>query len=150
MEPNKPRKPRVKKEPKEPKPARITAEQRKDWRNLPTAAWNTLTFTEYFRGMNEERFGVSVEDYRPFRNWRVEQSLILRELTRYGPEVLRAAFDAAFDEYRPTRDYPTLTGGFAVNYVIHKYIARALADIAERGRMGVEQTRVIKSEPIAW
>lgn len=115
----KPRAPRKKAEPK------ITAEQRKDWRNLPVTEWNTLTFHVYFADMNAELFGV--ETYAPLRNWGFEQGAIKRELAAHGPEVLREAFDEAFRTYRPTRDYPILTAGFAIAYRINTLIPAILA-----------------------
>lgn len=107
------------------KPKRITTFKRKDWRTLPVSDWNTLTFTVYFVDMNRELFGV---EYVPMRNWRFEQGVIKRTLDMYGPEIVRQAFDVCFREYRPTREYPILTAGFAVSYRINAIIPRLLAE----------------------
>ncbi len=104
---------------------RITAERRRDWKALPTSDWNTLTFTEYFRSMNEEYFGIA--EYMPMRNWRFEQGVIKRALDAHGPELLRAAFDECFRTYRPSSEYPMLTAGFAVAYRINTILPRLIA-----------------------
>jgi len=116
---------------------RITAEQRRDWRTLPTEHWNVLTFTEFFRGMNADLYGV---EYAPLRNWRFEQGVIKRQLDEYGPEILRAAFEEAFRTYRPTGDYPILTAGFACAYRINTIIPRLLAERADAERRKAELT----------
>ncbi|MFF2886707.1 hypothetical protein [Paenibacillus sp. NPDC057967] len=115
---------------------RITAEQRRDWPNLPTMYWNTLTFTEYFRGMNKLLYGA---EYAPLRNWKFEQGVIKRQLDEYGPEILRAAFDECFRTYRSTHDYPILTAGFAVAYRINGIIPKLLAEKAEAERRETEK-----------
>jgi hypothetical protein len=123
--------------PKQPPKPRITAEQRRDWRNLPTEHWNTLTFTEFFRGMNGDLYGA---DYVPLRNWRFEQGVIKRQLDEYGPEVLRAAFEECFRTYKPSRDYPILTAGFACAYRINTIIPRLIAQATEAERLAAEKT----------
>lgn len=120
--------------------AKITAAQRKDWRNLPVTNWNVLTFTEYFRDKNRELYGV---EYTPLRNWRFEQGVLRRFLDEYGPEILREAFDECFRTYRPTAQYPILTAGFACAYRINGIIPRLLRERAELERRDHE----IKSGP---
>lgn len=131
--------------------ARITVEQRKNWRELPTSAWNTLTFHAYFADMNREKFGV--EEYVPLRNWGYEQRQIKSAIEHYGPEVLRDVFDAAFAEYRPTRTYPILTAGFVISFVMSRLLPRILADQAERAHIEAEQAGgnvAGNGAPIAW
>lgn len=111
---------------------RITAAQRKDWRTLPTSDWNTLTFTVYIAEMNRAVFGV--DEYLPMRNWRFEQGVIKRAIDAHGTLILRAAFDEAFRTYTPTREYPYLTAGFAINYVINRIIPKIKAEIAAKER----------------
>lgn len=123
---------------KAPTKPRITAEQRKDWKTLATADWNTLTFCEYFRGMNEEHYGIPVENYAPMRNWRFEQGVLKRSLDAHGPELLRAACDEAFRTHRPSTLYPQLTAGFACNYVINGILPRLMA---EKARVQAEKDR---------
>lgn len=98
---------------------------RRDWRNLPLIEWNTSTFHAYFADMNRKCYGV--EEYVPMRNWRFEQGVIKHAIDRYGTEVLRQAFDECFREYRPTREYPLLTAGFAINYRINTIIPKLIA-----------------------
>jgi hypothetical protein len=121
---------------KPPKKPRITAEQRKDWRNLPTADWNVMTFIAFFTDRNAELFGT--ETYMPMRNWSFEQGVLKRAISTHGPTVLREACEAAFESYRPTRDYPLLTAGFAVSYRINALIPAILARRADGERRAAE------------
>lgn len=105
---------------------RITAAQRKDWRNLPYEHWNTSTVHVYSADMNRELFGV---EYSPMRNWSFEQGVIKRALSEHGAEVLKRAFDECFRTYKPTREYPLLTAGFAISYRINSMIPRIKAEI---------------------
>lgn len=107
---------------------KITGEQRKDWRNLPYEDWNVRTVHAYFEDMNRERFGV--DEYLPMRNWRFEQGVIKRALDEHGAKVLHRAFDECFRTYRPTREFPLLTAGFAVSYRINGLIPRIKAELA--------------------
>lgn len=115
---------------------KLTAAQRKDWRNLPTVEWNTVTFHVYFADMNREHYGV--DSYMPMRNYGFEQAQIKRAIDAHGPELLRAAFDECFRQYRPTREYPILTAGFCVSYRINSILPRLIAERAEKERR--EQT----------
>lgn len=114
--------------PKEPrkKAAPKPKIDRKDWRNLPLEQWNTLTVHAMFADRNRELYGV--ETYVPMRNWRFEQGVIKRTLTEHGPEVLRQVFDAAFEEYRPTREFPILTAGFVIAYMMSRILPRIQAE----------------------
>ena len=112
------------------KAPKITAAQRKNWRTLPTADWNVLTFHAFFRDMNADLSPGS--EYLPMGNWRLEQSLLKRQLDAHGPEVLRAAFEECFRTYRPTAAYPILTAGFAINYRINTLIPRIKADLSTK------------------
>jgi hypothetical protein len=87
--------------------------------------------------MNSELYGA---DYVPLRNWRFEQGVIKRQLDEYGPEVLRAAFEECFRTYKPSRDYPILTAGFACAYRINTIIPRLLREKAEADRRAAEKT----------
>jgi len=102
-----------------------------DWRALPIDRWNVRSFHAYFADMNRELYGM---DYVPMRNYSFEQGVIKRELTKYGPEILRQAFDECFRTYKPTAQYPILTAGFAVAYRINTIIPRLLAEQAEAER----------------
>lgn len=131
-----------------PKPKRITNEQRKDWRNLPTSEWNTLTFTVYFTDMNAELFGA---EYLPLRNWRFEQAQIKRALDAYGPEILRQACEICFAEYKPSREYPVLTAGFALSYRINTIIPRLINEerkVADREAQRANSPDV--ADVISW
>jgi len=108
-----------------PKPPKI---DRKDWRNLPSEQWNVRSFHVFFADMNAELFGAT--DYVPLRNWAFEQGVIKRAITEHGAVALRRAFDEAFRTYRPTREYPILTAGFAVAYRINSVLPRIKAEMA--------------------
>lgn len=99
---------------------------RKDWRGLPYDKWNTTTVHAYFADMNRELFGM---EYAPMRNWSFEQGVIKRALTEHGAEKLRKAFDVCFREYRPTREYPMLTAGFAIAYRLNTVLPRLQFEI---------------------
>jgi hypothetical protein len=121
---------------------------RKDWRNLPLDQWNTLTFHAYFADMNRELFGI--ETYLPMRNWGFEQAQIKRALSLYGAEILRAAFDECFRTYRPTREFPLLTAGFAISYRINSVIPRILAERERKEASGPVNNGKSASELAAW
>lgn len=121
---------------KAPSKPRITAEQRRDWRNLPTTDWNVMTFIAFFAGMNAELFGA--ETYLPMRNYAFEQGVLKRAITQHGPEILRTACEEAFRSYRPAREYPLLTAGFCVSYRINTIIPELLAIKADEARRNAE------------
>ncbi|GIQ64896.1 hypothetical protein PACILC2_34640 [Paenibacillus cisolokensis] len=113
-----------------PKPKRNTD----DWRNLPYEYWNVRTLHAYFADRNRELYGV--DPYLPMRNWRFEQGVLKRALTEYGAETLHRAFDVIFREYRPSRDYPYLTAGFAVAYRLNAVLPRILAEKERKNDAG--------------
>ena len=122
---------------------------RKDWRNLPTASWNTTTFHAYFAEMNRDRFGVEI--YVPLRNWGFEQRQIKAAIERYGAEVVREVCDQAFAEYRPTRDYPQLTAGFVLSYMASRILPRALAEKEARERLASSTCPTLDvEEVVTW
>lgn len=108
------------------KKRRISREERLDWRALPVDEWNTLTFHAYFADQNRDLFNVA--DYVPLRNWRFEQALIKRAIDEHGAAILKRAFDECFRTYRPTREYPLLTAGFAIAYRINTLLPRLKAE----------------------
>ncbi|MDR9852956.1 hypothetical protein RJP21_04995 [Paenibacillus sp. VCA1] len=108
-----------------PRP-KITAEQRKDWRNLPLEHWNTATVHAMVIDMNAEKFGVS--KYIPLRGWSFEQGIIKRSLTEYGAAALRESIERAFAEYRPSAQYPQLTAGFLIAYMLPRIMPQVLAE----------------------
>lgn len=105
---------------------KITAEQRADWRNLPLEHWNVRTVHAMVIELNAERFGV--EKYVPLRGYGFEQGVIKRELTEYGAEALRETIERAFAEYRPTAQYPQLTAGFLIAYMLPRIMPQVLAE----------------------
>lgn len=129
----KPKKPRVKKPP-------APKIDRSDWRYLSYDKWNVRTFHAYFADMNAKLYGA--DKYLPMRNWGFEQGAIKHALTEHGAELLRLAFDECFHDYRPTRDYPILTAGFALSYRVNGIIPRLKAEQAERERLAAEKERV--------
>ncbi|WP_342439281.1 hypothetical protein NSS79_10410 [Paenibacillus sp. FSL L8-0436] len=112
---------------------RITADQRKDWRALPLADWNTLTVQVMITDLNRERYGV--DPYIPAAGgYRFEQGVIKRALTLYGAESLRETIERAFAEHRVTRDYPQLTAGFLITYLLPRLMPQVLAERKRKER----------------
>lgn len=99
---------------------------RRDWRNLPLDKWNVSTFHAFIADRNRELYGV--ETYIPMRNWAFEQGSLKRAITQYGVETVKALFDVAFREYRPTREYPLLTAGFVLCYRAGTLLPRIIAN----------------------
>lgn len=112
---------------------KITAEQRKDWRNLPLADWNTLTVMAQVIDLNRERYGV--DPYIPARGgYRFEQGVIKRALTQYGSPAVRELIERAFAEYRPSAEWPILTAGFIFTQQLPRIMPRILADRQRKDR----------------
>ncbi|MEC0369998.1 hypothetical protein [Paenibacillus chibensis] len=109
---------------------KITADQRKDWRNLPLEYWNVATIHAMVIDLNAEKFGV--EKYVPLRGYGFEQGAIKRALTEYGAEALRETIERAFVEYRPTPQYPQLTAGFLISYMLPRIMPQVLAEQKRR------------------
>ncbi|MCM3205674.1 hypothetical protein [Paenibacillus illinoisensis] len=120
--------PRAKKPPK----PKITADQRKDWRALPLEHWNVLTLQTMVADLNREHFGVTV--YVPMRGHGFEQGQLKRALTQYGAEALRETITRAFREYRPTLQYPQLTAGFLIAYILPRIMPQVLAEQARAAK----------------
>lgn len=104
---------------------KLTTEQRADWRNLPLEHWNVRTVHAMVADLNAEKFAV--EKYVPMRGWAFEQGTIKRALTEYGAEALRTTIERAFKEYRPTPQYPQLTAGFLIAYILPRIMPQVLA-----------------------
>ncbi|OMC96251.1 hypothetical protein MKX34_24100 [Paenibacillus sp. FSL R5-0636] len=119
---------------KTPAKPRITAEQRKDWRNLPLADWNTLTVQVMITELNRERYGV--ETYIPAAGgYRFEQGVIKRALTLYGAGALRETIERAFAEHRVTPLYPQLTAGFLITWLLPRLMPQVLANGQRKERV---------------
>lgn len=120
-----------------PKP-KITADQRKDWRNLPLTDWNTLTVQVMITELNRERYGV--ETYIPAAGgYRFEQGVIKRALTLYGAPALRETIERAFAEHRVTPQYPQLTAGFLITYMLPRIMPQVLANGQRKERVKAAQ-----------
>lgn len=117
---------------KAPAKPKISAAERKDWRNLPLADWNVLTCHAMIIELNAEKFGV--DKYVPLRGWQFEQGVIKRALTDYGASALRETIERAFAEYKPTREYPQLTAGFLIAYMLPRIMPQVLANGQRRER----------------
>ncbi|MEK3988057.1 hypothetical protein MHB77_32535 [Paenibacillus sp. FSL K6-3166] len=122
-------------------PKRINAEQRKDWRNLPLADWNTLTCHTMIIEMNAEKFGV--EKYVPMRGWQFEQGVLKRSLAEYGAPALRETIERAFAEHHITPKYPQLTAGFIVAYMLPRIMPQVLANGQRKERVKAAQEQAI-------
>ncbi|WP_419884877.1 hypothetical protein [Paenibacillus sp. B-A-8] len=126
---------------KAPAKPKITADQRKDWRNLPLADWNVLTCHAMIIELNAERFGV--EKYVPMRGWQFEQGVLKRSLADYGAPALRETIERAFTEYKPTREYPQLTAGFLVAYLLPRIMPQVLANGQRKERVKAAQETAV-------
>lgn len=109
---------------------KITAEQRADWRNLPFEHFNVRTIHAMVIELNAEKFGV--DTYIPLRGWQFEQGVIKRSLTDYGAEALRETIKRAFAEYKPSREYPQLTAGFLIAYMLPRIMPQVLAEMKRK------------------
>ncbi|GAA0840659.1 hypothetical protein GCM10008915_36700 [Bifidobacterium pullorum subsp. gallinarum] len=128
---------------------KITADERKDWRNLPLEHWNTATVHAMVIDLNLEKFGVTA--YVPMRGWTFEQGVIKRNLTQYGAEALRETIERAFAEYRPSADYPQLTAGFLMAYMLPRIMPRVLAEMeTAKRRQAAESEAPSISELVDW
>lgn len=128
---------------------KITADERKDWRNLPYADWNTTTIHAMIIDLNSEKFEVSV--YIPMRGWTFEQGVIKRNLSQYGAEAVRETIERAFAEYRPSADYPQLTAGFLLTYMAPRIMPRVLAEMeTAKRRQAAESEAPSISELVDW
>jgi len=126
---------------------KITAEQRADWRNLPLEHWNVRTIHRMVEDLNAEKFGV--EKYVPLRGWGFEQGAIKRALTEYGAAALRETIERAFAEYRPTAQYPQLTAGFLIAYMLPRIMPQVLAEEKRRNRVEETTTDAMSAEEMA-
>ena len=127
---------------------KITADERKDWRNLPLEHWNTATVHAMIIDMNAEKFAV--EKYVP-RSWTFEQGVIKRSLNEYGAEAVRETIERAFAEYRPSADYPQLTAGFLLTYMAPRIMPRVLAEMeTAKRRQAAESEAPSISELVDW
>lgn len=128
---------------------KITADERKDWRNLPYADWNVLTVQTLIADLNREHYDV--EKYVPNRGYGYEQGRIKQALKDYGAEALAATIERAFAEYRPNADYPQLTAGFLISYMLPRIMPRVLAEMeTAKRRQAAESEAPSISELIDW
>lgn len=128
---------------------KITAEQRADWRNLPLSDWNVRTVHAMIADMNAEKYEVST--YVPMRGWTFEQALIKRALTEYGAGPLRETIERAYAGYRPTAQYPQLTAGFLIAYMLPRIMPAVLAEEqAQKRRQAAESEAPDIDDVIAW
>ncbi|QOT13680.1 hypothetical protein JNUCC32_31260 (plasmid) [Paenibacillus sp. JNUCC32] len=128
---------------------KITADERKDWRNLPLEHWNTLSVQTMVADLNREHYGV--EKYVPNRGYGYEQGVIKRVLNEYGAEAVRETIERSFAEYRPSADYPQLTAGFLLTYMLPRIMPRVLAEMeTAKRRQAAESEAPSISELVDW
>ncbi|MDN9010016.1 hypothetical protein [Brevibacillus laterosporus] len=114
----------------------------KAWREREIADWNTTTFTEYLRDQHEELYRLP---YVPARGWRSEQGMIKRMIDEHGTEVVKRFIDGCFRDYKPTRQYLTLTFTFMYTYMR----ARVLAKVLREERRVATKENVMSTEELA-
>lgn len=119
---------------------------RSDWRNLPTEQWNVRTIHAMVIELNNEKYGV--EKYVPMRGWGFEQGVIRRNLTQYGAESIRETIERAFTEYQPSAQYPQLTAGFLITYMLPRILPQVLAE--EKRKVNTEIVTVDTNEIVSW
>lgn len=128
---------------------KITADERKDWRNLPLEHWNTATVHAMVIELNNEKFDV--ENYVPMRGWGFEQGRIKQALKDYGAAALRETIERAFAEYRPNAMYPQLNAGFLVTFMLPRIMPQVLAEIETRKRRQAAESEAPNvDDVIAW
>lgn len=92
----------------------------KDWCNLPTERWNTLTFTTF---LIDETRRIYDAEYKPggrgslSQRWNAERGMIKREIDKKGPEVLRKFIEICMRNYKPSGNYTYATFGFMCGYL---------------------------------
>ncbi|RCX22891.1 hypothetical protein DFP94_101480 [Fontibacillus phaseoli] len=126
---------------------KITAEQREDWRNLPLANWNTRTVHAMVIDLNAEKFGI--EKYVPLRGWAFEQGVIKRALNDYGAAALRETIERAFAEYKPGAQYPQLTAGFLIAYMLPRIMPQVLAEGQRKEKASAAVVSAMSAEEMA-
>lgn len=128
---------------------KITADQRKDWRNLTYEDWNVLTVQTMVADMNAEKYGA--EKYVPMRGYGFEQGRIKQALAEYGAEALAATIERAFVEYRPNAQYPQLTAGFLISYMLPRIMPQVLVEQkAQKRRQAAESEAPSIDDIISW
>ncbi|MGG0757506.1 hypothetical protein [Brevibacillus laterosporus] len=105
--------------------ARTKLPPAKDWSNRPVDKWNTTSFTHYLTDRHTELYGLP---YVPARGWRAEQGMIKRMIDEHGAEMVKRFIDGCFREYKPTRQYPTLTFTFMYTYMRARVLAKVLRE----------------------
>lgn len=126
---------------------KITAEQRADWRNLPLEHWNVRTAHAMIIDLNAEKFGV--EKYVPLRGWQFEQGVIKRALAVYGAEALCETIERAFVEYKPSAQYPQLTAGFLIAYMLPRIMPQVLAELKRKESAEAAAAGAMSAEEMA-
>lgn len=112
---------------------------RKDWRNIAIDQWNTSTVHAMIIELNHEMY--SIEKYVPLRGYGFEQGVIKRSLEAYGPTAVKTVIERAFNQYSPTSQYPQLTAGFLLTYMLGRLMPQVLAEQA-RAAKRVEQSDI--------
>ncbi|WP_185345830.1 hypothetical protein [Listeria booriae] len=85
----------------------------------PIEDWTTTDFTKYLQAEHLRRYNV---EYQPFGKWAVEQGHIGRiigtkkKAGTHDKAFLKSFIDAAFDEYKPSAQYPGISFGFMLTY----------------------------------
>lgn len=108
-----------------------------DWRNLPIADWNTLTFTAYLEHLTKKRFGVTYEPTgggSKQQRWAREKGMMKQAQTKYGNDVLRKFIEICVERYRANPKYPYMSFSFAYTYMSEQFpvAERLVAQGAER------------------
>lgn len=94
----------------------------KDWNNLPIEQWNTTTIHAFLIDETDRKYSA---EYVPggkgpkSQRWSMEKGMIKRELTKKGPEVVKAFIEVCWDEYfTPNKKkYPYPNFGFMMGYM---------------------------------
>jgi hypothetical protein len=116
----------------------MTKPNAKDWRNLPTSAWNVTSFRQFLADQHEAKFGIPYTA----RNYAIEAKWLKSMIAEHGAETVRMFIESCFAEYKPTREYPSLNFSFMFSYQRARVLPRVLADMKRKQvvQHAVEQT----------
>lgn len=80
---------------------------------------------EYLKQRHTELYGI---DYVT-RNYAIEGRWLKTMITDYDADTVKRFIDACFDDYKPTREYPSLNFAFMYSYMRSRILPRVLADM---------------------
>jgi hypothetical protein len=95
-----------------------------DWRARDLADWNALTFRAYLMERHQDVLNVP---YVVSRSIPMEAKMIRRMIDEYGEDVVKQFIDECLRQYKPTREYPSVTFSFMYSYMRERVLPKILA-----------------------